>query len=170
MLRDIVASVSEHREYSALETKYRGGGQEGSNVTTGCGGERERRKRCARREGSRHLLEARALVSGGCSCSASDSALVLLPAAAWRFNFRHEALTSPCHRTKNMARCTRANIHPSGVPLRPLFSAGTRCCVSFAISMISRRTKMQDSTLIASLTEDASRRARQALEGCFGIS
>jgi len=110
------------------------GGQEGSNVTTGCGGERERereeererRKRCARREGSRHLLEARALVSGGCSCSASDSALVLLPAAAWRFNFRHEALTSPCHRTKNMARCTRANIHPSGVPLRPLFSAGTR--------------------------------------------
>jgi len=146
MLQDVVASVSEHREYSALVARriIEGGGGGGGGrreATLQQGAEerhrerererererkKERRKRCARREGSRHLLEARALVSGGCSCSASDSALVLLPAAAWRFNFRHEALTSPCHRTKNMARCTRANIHPSGVPLRPLFSAGTR--------------------------------------------
>lgn len=81
--------------------------------------------------GARHLLEARALVSGGCSCSASEnSALVLLPA---RFNFSREALTSPCHRTKNMARCTRANIHPSRPPLylplpsfRPLFVSSRR--------------------------------------------
>lgn len=57
-------------------------------------------------EGTRHLAEARALVSGGCSCSAS----VLDSALAAAFKFSHGALTSPCHRTKNMARCTRANI------------------------------------------------------------
>lgn len=58
--------------------------------------------------------------------SLSDSALVLAAAAAWRFNFSREALTSPCHRTKNIARCTRANIHPSRIPrlaLSPLPSA-----------------------------------------------
>lgn len=57
-------------------------------------------------EGTRHLVEARALVSGGCSCSAS----VLDSALAAAFKFSHRALTSSCHRTKNMARCTRANI------------------------------------------------------------
>lgn len=50
--------------------------------------------------------------------SFSDSALALAAAAAWRFNFSRVALTSPCHRTKNMARCTRANIHPSRIPPR----------------------------------------------------
>lgn len=50
--------------------------------------------------------------------SLSDSAALVL--AAWRFNFSREALTSPCHRTKNMARCTRANIHPPRIPPRAL--------------------------------------------------
>lgn len=67
--------------------------------------------------------------------SLSDSALVL--AAAWRFNFSREALTSPCHRTKNIARCTRANIHPSRIPrlaLSPLPSA-----LAPPLSLVPRR-------------------------------
>ncbi|TGZ53936.1 hypothetical protein DBV15_03553 [Temnothorax longispinosus] len=63
-------------------------------------------------------------------------ARALPAAAAWRFNFSREALTSPCHRTKNMARCTRANIHPSRSPLRPPRAAmrrvASRCVASFA--------------------------------------
>ncbi|KOC68436.1 hypothetical protein WH47_10676 [Habropoda laboriosa] len=46
---------------------------------------------CQGEEGTRHLVEARALVSGGCSCSAS----VLDSALAAAFKFSHGALTSP---------------------------------------------------------------------------